>query len=130
MSADSSVVLDTLIDLLLNFNVCYSRNQDLSSVWTVHPFFNVPVAHAPTYSRTERHYSLNFSSFHILWPQWMGAVVSQSVPTVSDYRLDDRATGVRSPAEAKDFSSILCVQTSSEAHPVSYPLVTGVLSRG
>jgi hypothetical protein len=30
---------------------------------------------------------------------------------VSDYGLDDRAIGVRSPAVAKDFSSSLCVQT-------------------
>jgi hypothetical protein len=42
-----------------------------------------------------------------------------SVSTVSDYGLDDRAIEVRSPAEAKDFSSNLCVQTSSEAHPAS-----------
>jgi hypothetical protein len=34
-----------------------------------------------------------------------------SVSTVSDYRLDDRETRVRSPAEAKDLSSSLCVQT-------------------
>jgi hypothetical protein len=38
---------------------------------------------------------------------------------VSDYGLDDRAIGVRSPAGAKDFSSSLCVQTGSEAHPAS-----------
>jgi hypothetical protein len=31
---------------------------------------------------------------------------------------------VRSPAEAKKFSSSLCVQTSSEAHPASYPMST------
>jgi hypothetical protein len=37
---------------------------------------------------------------------------------VSDYGLDDRAIGVRSPAEAKDFSSSLCVQTGSGAHPM------------
>jgi hypothetical protein len=36
---------------------------------------------------------------------------------VSDYGLDDRAIGVRSPAEAKDFSSNLCVQTGSGAPP-------------
>jgi hypothetical protein len=41
-----------------------------------------------------------------------------AVSIVSDYRLDDRATGVWSPAEVRDFSSCLCVQTSSEAHPV------------
>jgi hypothetical protein len=39
-------------------------------------------------------------------------------------------TGVRSVAEAKDFSSSLCVQTSSEAHQASYPVGTGVLSGG
>jgi len=44
---------------------------------------------------------------------------------VSDYGLDDRAIGVRSPAGAKDFSSSLCVQTGSGAHPASYPVGTG-----
>jgi hypothetical protein len=36
---------------------------------------------------------------------------------VSDYGLDDRAIGVRSPKGAEDFSSSLCVQTGSGAHP-------------
>jgi hypothetical protein len=45
---------------------------------------------------------------------------------VSDYGLDDRAIEVRSPAGAKDFSSILCVQTGSEAHPASCTMGTGV----
>jgi hypothetical protein len=49
---------------------------------------------------------------------------------VSDYGLDDRAIGVRSPAEAKDFSSILCVQTGSGAHPASCPVGTGGLFPG
>jgi hypothetical protein len=44
---------------------------------------------------------------------------------VSDYGLDDRAIGVRSPAGAKDFSSILCVQTGSGAHPASCTMGTG-----
>jgi hypothetical protein len=35
----------------------------------------------------------------------------------NDYRI--QAIGVRSPALAKDFSSILCVQTGSGAHPAS-----------
>jgi hypothetical protein len=34
-------------------------------------------------------------------------------------------TGIRCRAEAKDFSSNLCVQTGSEAHPTSYPMGTG-----
>jgi hypothetical protein len=49
---------------------------------------------------------------------------------VSDYRLDDRAIGVRFPAGAKDFSSNLCVQTGSGAHPASCPMGTGGPSPG
>jgi hypothetical protein len=44
---------------------------------------------------------------------------------MSNYGLDDRAIGVRSPAEAKDFSSSLCVQIGSGAHPASCPMGTG-----
>jgi hypothetical protein len=44
---------------------------------------------------------------------------------VSDYGLDDRAIGVRSPTEAKDFSSSHCVQTSSGAHPASCTMGIG-----
>jgi hypothetical protein len=44
---------------------------------------------------------------------------------VSDYGLDDGAIGVRSPAEARDFSSNLCIQTGSGAHPASCPMRTG-----
>jgi hypothetical protein len=44
---------------------------------------------------------------------------------VSDYGLDDRAIGVRSPARTKDFSSILCVQTGSGANPPSCTMGTG-----
>jgi hypothetical protein len=48
-----------------------------------------------------------------------------SVSIVSGYGLDDRAIEVRSPVEAKDFSSSLCVQTGSEAHPASCAMGTG-----
>jgi hypothetical protein len=44
---------------------------------------------------------------------------------VSDYGLDDRAFEVRSPAGTKDFSSSLCVQTGSGAHPAFYTMSTG-----
>jgi hypothetical protein len=43
---------------------------------------------------------------------------------VSDYGLDDRAIGVRSPAGAEDFSFSLCVQTGSGAHPASCTMGT------
>jgi hypothetical protein len=48
------------------------------------------------------------------------------LPADPDYGLDDRAIGIRSPADVEDFSSSLCVQTSSEAHPASCAMGTGV----
>jgi hypothetical protein len=50
---------------------------------------------------------------------------ARSVSIVSDYGLDDRAIGVRTPVGAKDFSSIHCVHTGYGAHPVSCPMGTG-----
>jgi hypothetical protein len=43
---------------------------------------------------------------------------------MSGYGLDDRAIEVRYPAGAKDFSSVLCIQTGSMAHPVSCTMGT------
>jgi hypothetical protein len=43
---------------------------------------------------------------------------------VSDYRLDDRAIGVRSLAGPKYFSTLFCVQTGSWAHPASCAMGT------
>jgi hypothetical protein len=37
----------------------------------------------------------------------------------------DSTIGVRSPTEAEDFSSSLCVQTGSGAHPAPCPMGTG-----
>jgi hypothetical protein len=54
-----------------------------------------------------------------------GKEPGSSVSIVSDYGLDDRAIGDRSPAGAKDFSSNLCVQTGSGAHPASCIMGTG-----
>jgi hypothetical protein len=48
-----------------------------------------------------------------------------SVSIVSGYGLDDRAIEVRYPAETKDFSSNLCVQTGSGAHSASCTMGTG-----
>jgi hypothetical protein len=41
---------------------------------------------------------------------------------VSDYRLDDRSS---IPGREKNFSSGLCIQTSSETHPASYSTGAG-----
>jgi hypothetical protein len=51
----------------------------------------------------------------------LGAMVVQSVYCLTT----DWTTGVRSPTEAKNFFSILCVQTSSEVHPASYSMGAG-----
>jgi hypothetical protein len=56
--------------------------------------------------------------------------LGSSVSILSDYRLYDQATGVWSLAEARNFSSSLCVQTNTELHPASYPMGTGVLAQG
>jgi hypothetical protein len=42
----------------------------------------------------------------------------------------DWTAEVRSPTEAEDFSSNLCVQTGSGAHPASYTVGTGGFSPG
>jgi hypothetical protein len=55
---------------------------------------------------------------------YTGQEPGSSVSIVFDYGLDDRAIGVRSPAGAKDFSSILCVQSGSGAHPASSTMGT------
>jgi hypothetical protein len=41
---------------------------------------------------------------------------------MSGYGLDDQAIEVQSLAEARDFSSNLCVQTGSGAHPASHAM--------
>jgi hypothetical protein len=51
--------------------------------------------------------------------------MASSVNIVSGYGLDDQAIQVRSQADAKDFSSSLCVQTGSGAHPASCTMGTG-----
>jgi hypothetical protein len=48
-----------------------------------------------------------------------------SVNLVSGYGLDYRAIEVRSPVQAKGFSSNLCVQTGPEAHPASCTMDIG-----
>jgi hypothetical protein len=45
---------------------------------------------------------------------------------VSDYGLDDGAIEVLTPAEARDFSSNLCVQTGSGDHKASGIMGNGV----
>jgi hypothetical protein len=51
-------------------------------------------------------------------------IKGSSVSIVSGYKLDDRTIGVRSPAGVKGFTSNLCVQASSEAHPASCTMGT------
>jgi hypothetical protein len=66
-----------------------------------------------------------------IW-EWVKIMKSRgsSVSIVSGYRLDYRTIEVRSPTEAKDFSSNLCVQTGSGAHPTYCRMGTGDIFRG
>jgi hypothetical protein len=69
---------------------------------------------------------LRTSQLNLFWsPLYIYRSRVSSGTIVSDYGLDDRAIGVRSPAGAKAFSSSLCVQTGSEAHPASCTMGTG-----
>jgi hypothetical protein len=63
-------------------------------------------------------HGLAWRLLHRLFLLWVCRVAK------SDYRLDDQAIEVRSPAEKRDFSSILCVQTGSGAHPASCTMGT------
>jgi hypothetical protein len=58
-----------------------------------------------------------------IWDVYQYHIVSRgsSVSAMSDYW----TAGVRSPTEAEDFSSNLCVQTGSGAHPASCTMGTG-----
>jgi hypothetical protein len=66
---------------------------------------------------------LGFLIVGIFWYITYNPGLAQAVSCLTG--LDDRAIGVRSPAEAKDFSSSLCVQTGSGAHPAFCPMGTG-----
>jgi hypothetical protein len=66
-----------------------------------------------------------FLTYYFTYGYISGGSRVSSGSIVSDYGLDDRAIGVRSPTGAKDFSSSLCVQTGSEAHPASCTMGTG-----
>jgi hypothetical protein len=80
-----------------------------------------------TYFASKRQRNYDFSA---VYQHNRNRVSSGSI--VSDYGLDDRAIGVRSPAGAKDSSSSLCVQTGSGDHPASCTITMGpgVLSPG
>jgi hypothetical protein len=81
----------------------------LNRVFAWNIFYSYCNFHSHTHTHTYTH----------IWSR------GSSVSIVSDYGLDDRAIGVRSPAEEEDFSSSLCVQTGCGAHPASYPMGTG-----
>jgi hypothetical protein len=80
----------------------------------------------PLYFPSERKVCCGFVSPLKNPSPWPGSnPPGSSGSIVSDYGLDDRAIGVRSPAGAKDFSFILCVQTGSGVHPASCTVGTG-----
>jgi hypothetical protein len=107
----------------LNFILAAVRTWNLTqsySVWESLKLINYSCL--PTW----RGHSKIKTKVRLLLPQSLSLLRSlvSSGSIVSDYGLDDRAIGVRSPAGAEDFSSNLCVQTGSGAHPASCPMAT------
>jgi hypothetical protein len=49
---------------------------------------------------------------------------ANGLSVMSDYGLDNRTIGVRSPAETKRIFPLACVQTGSGAHPASCTMDT------
>jgi hypothetical protein len=72
-------------------------------------------------TRRVQRWNLNHRVQRIFNIIYSAAGVAQSVY----YLTTDWSTVIRSLAEAKDFSSSVCIQISSEAHPSSYPMGTG-----
>jgi hypothetical protein len=70
-------------------------------------------------------YCTSVTVVQLIWDytaQWRTGV---AVSIASGYGLDNQAIEARSLAVARDFSSSLCVQTGSGAHPASCPVGTG-----
>jgi hypothetical protein len=62
----------------------------------------------------------------VVWDTAQCSLVEGAGAALSVYCLTTSWTnGIRSPAKAKGFSSSHCIQTSSEAHPASYPICIG-----
>jgi hypothetical protein len=88
--------------------------------------FNVTtIRYIPKDSKLHTRHRENLKSHYKKPPGPYKGDRGNSVSVVSDYGLDDRAIGVRSPAGTTDFSSNLCVQTGSGAHPAPCTMGTG-----
>jgi hypothetical protein len=79
----------------------------------------------PKDAQTDTTFLNGFASWTSCEERFIKMPFNHASSIVSDYGLDDRAIGFRSPAGAKDFSSRLCVQTGSGAHPASCTMGTG-----
>jgi hypothetical protein len=81
-------------------------------------------------SQYSLHFTIYFSNTDIAFSLECSSALPRkyesgsSVSVVSDYGLDDRALRLDSRQRKKDFSSILCVQNRSEAHPASCTMDT------
>jgi hypothetical protein len=112
----------------LHFSLLYSRfaliarNLKLPDPWNI----SLPPTGIKPYNLKRNWHLCGIKTIPLTLTLTTGLVEpDSSVSTVSDHGLDDRAIGVRSSAEAKDFSSNLCVQTGSGAHPASCKMGTG-----
>jgi hypothetical protein len=95
------------------------------SLFCAQPTLLIDSGKATKQSLPFRFFQYNCGVFTFLISAMLSRSRVSSGSIVSDYGLDDRAIGVRFPAEAKDFSCSLCVQTGSGAHPASCTMGTG-----
>jgi hypothetical protein len=91
----------------------------LSIVWGNKPVFK---------SGSRLHSRLQSTDFNYIhwYSHFLFSILDTVLGQVSQHSVClDWTTGVRSPAEAKDFSCSLCIQTSCEAHSAFYRMGTG-----
>jgi hypothetical protein len=103
-------------------HVSYLKPVFLNLCGTADPLLKIVSFDLIEYEVTKLYYLERIAFFVVVFTPLRSWVSSGSI--VSDYGLDDRAIGVRSPAGARDFSPILCVQTGSGAHPASCTMGT------
>jgi hypothetical protein len=108
MTLDNNAALDITVELILLLLLLLSP---LLLLLILIPFTTTNTVITIT--------TVNTTNYYHYWSR------GSSGSIVSDYGLNDRAIGVRSPAEAKDFCSSLCVQTGSGAHLASCTMGTG-----
>jgi hypothetical protein len=117
--------MSTKIYILSGAHISFKVNIFLMQTTRAHQRFN----DSPQEAHPTVWEPLLWSLVVIICPNHLNRSRGSSVTIVSDNGLDAWVIEVRSQAETRGFSSNLCVQIGSGAHPACYP-VPGVISSG